>query len=190
MSQSPNKTPKRWSHFLSRPPALLLLLGMVLALYLLLGQIGSRLQTRAAGLPILDVRLSYTPNEVRALFDALGEDGRAAYQQMHILPDLAFPLIYMLFFFNAITWLAGQARLKPATGSLLAHISLLAGAFDLLENTLILMMVWRHPSFADSLARTAGIVTPLKFAFFAASVLLLFVLLALAIARRKDHQHA
>ena len=47
---------------------------------------------------ILDLRSAYTLEEVKALFDTLGAEGRQVYATVAGRTDMAFPLAYGTFF--------------------------------------------------------------------------------------------
>jgi hypothetical protein len=56
----------------------------------------------AAGAPILDMRLGYTPSAVYELFDSLGQTGRNAYLTLLWTADLLLPALFSLFLSAAI----------------------------------------------------------------------------------------
>ena len=49
------------------------------------------IEEHSGGVPIMDMRLSYGPDDVAELFSELGSDGRGAYRTMHLGPDALFP---------------------------------------------------------------------------------------------------
>jgi len=50
----------------------------------------------SGGIPILDLRTSYSPDDAYELFAALGTEGRQAYRVLHLVPDTLFPIGYAL----------------------------------------------------------------------------------------------
>ena len=69
------------------------------------------IETHSGGVPILDMRMSYTPEEAYQLFAALGTAGRQAYRTLHLVPDMLFPISYALLFAFTGAWFL--VRLLP-----------------------------------------------------------------------------
>ena len=161
---------------------------LMLLLLHLLGRVGDEILLRSGGLSILDTRFFYSPTDVYALLDALGDEGIAIYQRMHLGLDLLFPLVYTLFFASLGAFLRAklQAQFKRLTPP--AWILFLAGFFDLLENGSIMLLAWRYPAKMEGLAKIAQVFTLLKFSFFGLSIALLLFHLALAWLMRPKRQ--
>jgi hypothetical protein len=90
------------------------------------------IEEHSGGVPILDMRMSYTPEEVYQLFSALGIAGRQAYRTLHLVPDMLFPISYALLFAFTGAWFL--VRLLPLDHRLqwLSMIPLISGLADLL----------------------------------------------------------
>ena len=69
------------------------------------------IELHSGGVPILDMRMSYTPEEAYELFMALGTAGRQAYLTLHLVPDMLFPISYALLFAFTGAWFL--VRLLP-----------------------------------------------------------------------------
>ena len=54
------------------------------------------IEDHSGGVRVLDMRLSYGPEEANRLFEVLGTDGRRAYLMLHLMPDMLFPVCYSL----------------------------------------------------------------------------------------------
>jgi nucleoside-diphosphate-sugar epimerase len=107
----------------------------------------------SGGLPILDMRLSYTPAEAYHLFDVLGAGGRADYLTLLWTVDLAIPFLVMTFLWNAIS--RGPLRRIRLLG-------LAGGAADYLENIAITALLLHYPRQLDWLVYTASALTGIK----------------------------
>lgn len=147
-------------------------------------------QERAGGRDIMDMRSSYTSDEVYAVLEALGPEGRELYATMHLAVDFVFPLFYSFFFATLFAWILG--RLAPAGHpvqqlSLLAFVSLLA---DWSENICVLILNWSFPQRLEGLARVASVFTTIKFSMAPLSfgVLLVALLFFGWRARRRDRR--
>jgi len=103
----------------------------------------------------------YSPDAVHDFLTAIGPDGREAYQFMHLTTDLAFPLVYGLFFFAVLSHLMfvleSPVRFLPFLG-------LLAAGFDLAENFILIFITNRYPAFLPGLTSLAQVLTLAKFA--------------------------
>lgn len=133
----------------------------------------------------LDLRLSYSPEEVHRLLESLGAEGRAAYARMALTSDLIFPLLYSLALSMAFTLLSGS--LFPGE-SRLQHLRLLPLAAllaDVAENLAIAGLIYSFPELPVTLVRWASTFTGLKWA---SVVLNLGLLLALAGIRLARHR--
>jgi hypothetical protein len=111
----------------------------------------------SGGLPLLDMRIGYSPDDVYRLFDALGATGRDAYRDLFLSIDILIPLSISAFLWFAIS--KGPLRRYRALG-------LAGGAFDYLENAAILILLAGYPQRNDPLATFAAVFTVLKFCFY------------------------
>jgi len=179
---------------LTRPGVVYLSLGLVILCLILFNLPGlpissAALLERSGGLSILDMRLQYTPPDVQELLTALGEDGRSSYQLTHLSLDLAFPLLYSLFFASAFIQLGARLEISPRRQHLPAWLALLAGAMDLVENFSIVRLVAAFPVELPGLVRFAQIATLAKFSLFVLNILLLVNLFVLVIRKVRSRQN-
>jgi uncharacterized membrane protein YoaT (DUF817 family) len=125
------------------------------------------------GLPedvtVMDLRLSYTPQELYAALSALGEAGRAAYVRNILILDVAWPLVYGAF----LTLLPRYAFAEqpPLRRRLLASFAVVGVLLDYGENMSVLALVLRFPDRIDPLARVASGFTTAKWVFVTAAML-------------------
>ncbi|WP_169975779.1 hypothetical protein [Tautonia rosea] len=117
-----------------------------------------------------DARLGYTPDELRAVFDAWGQGRCQLYAITQVTLDAAFPLVYGLLFALCVARLFTGDR-----GRWLVVVPLLAMLADLVENVILAFLAWSARETIPPLAWIASAATLTKFAFFGASLLLLLV---------------
>jgi hypothetical protein len=130
---------------------------------------------RFNGMTPLDLQESYTPRDVCAFMEKLGDSGRLFYAKMLLMLDFAFPLAYSLFWAAAVAFFWG--RLLPCNSKLM-YISLFpfaAGLADWLENILVLTMLFSYPKIVNIVATLANFMTNLKDLFMWVSLLLLLL---------------
>ncbi|MEL7208661.1 MAG: hypothetical protein AAGK32_10600 [Actinomycetota bacterium] len=141
------------------------------------------IEDHAGGLRILDMRLSYGPEEANRLFDALGTEGRRAYLMLHLMPDMLFPACYALVFACTSAWFL--VRLLPLNHPLqwLSLTPLIAGVADICENLSLVVVNMSHPSRIDWLTQTASVLTKVKFGLMPIGVVLLSAMGLLWFAR-------
>ncbi|MGZ3694343.1 MAG: NAD-dependent epimerase/dehydratase family protein [Bdellovibrionota bacterium] len=107
----------------------------------------------AGGLPILDMRLWYTPQDVYRLFEVMDAPGRTAYLQLFATVDIIIPALLGLFLWSAVS----RGAFRKWRG-----IALVGSGFDFLENTAILVLLINYPAHLDVVAWIAACFTLLK----------------------------
>jgi hypothetical protein len=120
----------------------------------------------AAGAPLLDMRLGYTPDAAYHLFDMLGQKGRGTYLTLLWTIDLSLPALFGLFLSSAI---------RRGTFRACQSIPLLAAACDYAENITITMLLLRYPTHEQALAQLASIFTVTKLILYGTGLLLAVV---------------
>jgi hypothetical protein len=117
----------------------------------------------AAGAPLLDMRLGYTPGDAYDLLDRLGQTGRGAYLRLLWTIDLLLPALFGLFLSSAVRRGAFRAW---------QSIPLLAAACDYAENSAITILLLHYPIHEPAFARLASIFTVTKLLLYASGILL------------------
>ena len=169
------------------------ILGLLVATGLLMFTMnGTRLpfsnptiEEHSGGVPILDMRLSYTPEDAYQLFTALGVAGRQAYRTLQLVPDTLFPVGYALLFAFTSAWFL--VRLLPLDHPLqwLSLTPLISGLADVLENLSLISASLVYPSRVDWLVRFASLLTKLKFGLMPVGVVCLCVMLVVWFIRNR-----
>ncbi len=135
--------------------------GHLLALFgalTLAGLLAMRLWTQplieAGGQMMPDLRMNgYTPDELRAFFAVLSDEGRAAYLGPQRLLDTAMPVSLTVFLGLLIYWLV--RRWSWHLGVALALVPLVYFAFDMLENAQVAAIL-RAGAVNDTMAEAAS----------------------------------
>jgi len=143
------------------------------------------IEAHSGGIPILDMRLSYTPQEAYQLFTALGAAGRQAYRILHLVPDTLFPIGYSLLFAFTGAWFS--VRLFPLDHPLqwLSLTPLISGLADILENLSLVISGLAYPRRMDWLAQVAALLTKIKFGLMPVGVVFLIALVVIWFIRKR-----
>ena len=147
------------------------------------------IEEHSGGVPILDTRASYTPDDAYELFAALGTEGRQAYLVLHLVPDTIFPIGYALVFAFISAWFL--VRLLPLGHPLqwLSMMPLISGLADLLENLLLVSANLTYPGRMDGLVRVANLLTRVKFGLLPIGLVFLIVIVAVWFLRNRPASH-
>ena len=143
------------------------------------------IEKHSGGVPILDMRMSYTPEEAYQLFTALGTAGRQAYRILHLVPDMLFPICYALAFAFTGAWFL--VRLLPLDHPLqwLSLTPLISSLADILENLSLVMSSLAYPSRMDWLVQVASLLTMIKFGLMPVGVVFLSAMLVVWFIRKR-----
>lgn len=180
-------------HRTSWPTILGLLVATALMMFLMNGTrlpfSSPTIEEHSGGIPILDTRGSFTPEDAYELFGALGEEGRQAYLMLHLVPDTIFPIGYALVFAFVSAWFL--VRLLPLAHRLqwLSMIPLISGLADVLENLLLVIANLAYPSRVDWLVRLAHLLTKVKFGLLPVGLVFLIVIVALWFIKKRPVSH-
>lgn len=170
--------------------AILLLLAATILVNILMN--GTRLPfsnptivEHSGGVPILDMRLSFSPDDAYELFTALGREGRRAYLFLHLVPDMLFPIGYALVFAFISAWFL--VRLFPTDHLLqwLSMIPLISGLADMMENASLVICNLAYPGRMDWLVRLAYVLNKLKFGLLPVGLVFLIILVAMWFIRKR-----
>lgn len=130
---------------------------------------------------VMDLRLSYTPDELYAALSALGEAGRAAYVRNILILDVLWPLAYGAFL--TLLPLYAFADLPVRRRRLLASFAVVGVVLDYAENMSVLTLVLRFPDRIDALVRVASGFTTAKWVFVSAAMFVAVVAVVWLIRR-------
>lgn len=127
-----------------------------------------------AALKPLDLRSKYTKTEVNAFFEAIGPEGKKHYHFIEAKIDMAYPIVYTLFFMSFIAFLLAKNKWDKGILQSLLLVPLLASIPDYFENFNILRMMELGAS--DALAIKGSLYSTTKWAGVLLSLLTILVL--------------
>ena len=139
----------------------------------------------SGGLPILDLRSDFSPDDAYELFTALGPEGRQAYLILHLVPDTLFPIGYALAFAFISAWF--MVRLLPLDHRLqwLSMIPLISGLADVIENLSLVICNLAYPGRIDWLVRLAHLLTKVKFGLLPIGLVFLIIIVVVWFIRKR-----
>jgi len=112
-----------------------------------------------------------TPDRVYEMAESYGEAGRSVYTKTLLTYDLAWPLVYSLFFLICINRTLGYVH--GGKGSRLCAVALLPLLLDVGENILAVIIMTAYPATLYSAARVMAAMTCLKWVTMGAATCLL-----------------
>jgi hypothetical protein len=122
------------------------------------------------GVESIDTTFYYSPGWLYDAMQAYGPEGRAAYALGHFTGDLLFPVVYTLLLACSISWVFH--KILPS-GSRLHRLNMVPVALffmDLLENSVLVVLLLSFPKPLTLLAGAAGVITLLKWLLVGASM--------------------
>ena len=146
---------------------------------------GPTIERLSGGLPTLDLRPSFTPDDAYELFTALGTEGRQAYRFFHLVPDTLFPLGYSLMFAFIAAWFLVRLLPRDHRLHLLCLIPLVSGLADLLENYCLVFAGLAYPGRMDWLVRGAFLMNRIKFGLLPIGLVFLIVIVVIWFIRKR-----
>ena len=121
------------------------------------------------GLSAPDTMIFYTADWLYELANQLGEAGRRYYIISRLRFDIAWPLVFTLFFFISMALLFKTSSKKR----FLLILPILGLLFDFLENVLVSIVFMCYPN-QTMLAHLAGVFTFLKWVFIVVTLIIIF----------------
>ncbi len=117
----------------------------------------------ANGMELLDVMpTGYSADYIRALFEALGQEGRAVYLYNQIPIDMFYPFLFGLSYCLITGYFLNKLG-KINTGLFyLCFLPIMAGLADYMENITIISMLYSYPELNQFSAAAANIFTITK----------------------------
>ena len=111
---------------------------------------------------LFDTRFSYTPQEVHALADSLGQAGRRLYAATEVTLDFAYPVLYtsLMSFILASVW--RKARPDWAGRTWLPLVPFIGMTGDLTENVSLASLMTLFPGEPAWLARFSNLASRVK----------------------------
>lgn len=166
----------------------LLVLDMLFNALVLPGTL-ARMEDVSGGTGPLDLEFfGYSAEKAYRMIESYGEAGRAAYRTFELTGDIAYPIVYTLFFSLAITWLFQRGFAPDNSMQRLNVMPFGAWLFDLFENLGIVAMLSVFPATPALLAQVTSVFSVIKWLFAAVSIVLTLVGLVMALKNRFKRQ--
>lgn len=157
----------------------LILLIVYLIFPLLIFPLSGDYQQQQSGTtaPPLDLAFGFSPGEAFNRVEAYGNTGRKLYAISAMTIDVAYPVIYSIFFSILIIFLLKKTGLQTINLTNLAFLPFCAALSDLFENAGIVGLLSSYPDKYKVLAIFTSGANILKWSFVMVVVLIIFILL-------------
>lgn len=113
-------------------------------------------------LKTLDVRSSYTPDEVQELFTEMKEGGREIYHHITSVVDMIYPVAYTMLMISLLVFLVKKIWGPDSSWLYLGLLPLGPMIFDYLENFNTLGLLASFPELSESAVQYGSTVTGIK----------------------------
>lgn len=139
-----------------------------------------------ANVKILDLQMGFSSAaDYATLLEPFGEVGRAVYRQTELTIDIAYPIVYGLFWAFLIAWLLKRYHSSKPQWHWLVMIPLLGSFSDFIENALIVGAIQAFPNINSAHATILSTFTNIKFAFDFGAILISIILFVMGMVIRR-----
>jgi hypothetical protein len=137
-------------------------------------------QEISAGAGTPDLSFYYSADDLYAMAESYGEQGRSAYIRARFTFDVIWPLIFTFLLVTSISWLSKRIFSKDSRWQMANIVPIFGASFDYLENISNAIVMALYPESSAFFANFAGFATSLKWIFVGTSIVLMigFVLFA------------
>ena len=133
-----------------------------------------------------DTSLINSGERLLTIAETYGEEGRAAYIRARWTFDLAFPILYTVFYLTSISFILKRIVRKESKLRILNLLPLLGMVFDLAENSATTSIMSAYPGLNPAGLLLAQVFTPLKWLFVGLSMILLVLLLLIWLVKAAE----
>ncbi len=109
-----------------------------------------------------DTSILYSADDLYAMAEAYGSEGRGYYIYSRYTFDVAWPLVYLLFLTTSISCLFRSLPVTKTPWRLINLLPLAGAVLDLLENNAASLVMYRYPLPTPIVAHLAPVFTFLK----------------------------
>lgn len=124
------------------------------------------------GQPIFDQHASFSGAEIYARQEAFGPLGRHLYQRFTYTADVVFPLSLLAFLLLLARYVTARAAMVAPLRRTLRVLPIAWFASDMLENSIVFLLLSQFPERNEPLANVLGYVTATKFGLLLFSLVL------------------
>ncbi len=121
----------------------------------------------------LDIRTSYTKEDVMELFNKLDDEGRKTYEYSISVIDMIYPLVYGMLLILLLSKLIKNLFREESNYIYLSLLPILIMIFDYAENTNTLMMLSKYPEISNTSVALGSLFSGLKWYSVSAILMLL-----------------
>ncbi|MBK8780620.1 MAG: hypothetical protein IPO22_02190 [Anaerolineales bacterium] len=139
------------------------------------------IQGGQGGIQPLDLMLFTTPEKLFGMIEKYGEFGRPFYRNVELTVDIIYPIVYLFAFGMLISWLFQRGFASTSPMRKYNVVPLGAWFFDLLENIVVVTLLFMFPAQPVGLAWVFVFLNTAKWIFAGASILLMLVGLVMAV---------
>lgn len=122
----------------------------------------------------LDIRTSYTKEDVIELFNKLGDEGRKTYEYSISVIDMIYPIVYGMLLILILSKLIKNIFREESSYIYLSLLPILIVIFDYTENTNTLMMLSKYPEISNTSVALGSFVSGVK--WYSVSVILMLLI--------------
>lgn len=140
-----------------------------------------KLMQFSGGMKILDmIPTGYNAQYVNTLLNTLGEEGRHFYLFNQIPVDMIYPFLFAIGYCLLLAYMLNKTAKLNSKYFYLCLLPILAGLFDYLENTGIILILNSYPHNSHLLSQITNIFTILKSLFSSVYFIVLLIFLIAA----------
>ena len=122
----------------------------------------------------LDIRTSYSKEDVMELFSKLGDEGRETYEFAISVIDMIYPIVYGMLLILLLSKLIKNIFREESNYIYLSLLPILIMIFDYAENTNTLSMLSKFPEISDGSVAFGSLVSGVK--WYSVSVILILII--------------
>lgn len=167
------------------PWALVAVVGFVTFLATVSTSQAEKTDEYAAGVDLPDTSPWYTPGDVYAAAEAIGQHGRDSYVEARYTFDVVWPLVYTIFFVVLISWVFRRVTAPGSRWRLINLFPLVPLLFDYLENLAAGIVMTRFPDETPVVVHALPVFSLLKWTTLSACFVLIVVGAVMTVRARR-----
>ncbi|MBQ5311649.1 MAG: hypothetical protein ILP19_06370 [Oscillospiraceae bacterium] len=130
-----------WGNYKHTLKGILLRLALFLAMMALMRYTAAQVKTLSGGQGVLDLSILPSPAFTAAALSRFTGKARLFYQWGFFSVDMVYVMSYCTFYRCAVRYFIGRCPVSDSTAEKLAFMPVIGGTADLLENTVLFMML-------------------------------------------------
>jgi hypothetical protein len=138
------------------------------------------------GVSLPDTSFGYTPSDVYAAAEAIGQVGRDEYVEARYTFDLVWPIVYTVFFVVVLSWVFRRVTQPGSRFRLVNLFPIVPLLFDYLENITASIVMTRYPDESPVVVHLLPVFSALKWTTLSACFVLIIVGAVMVAAKRRS----